>query len=151
MDPKVREHALHILDKRDVSRKMLTDKLTEKGASPEDAEEAADWLCSIGAVNDERFAGLVVRHYGRKGYGVRRIQEELYRRGIDRSLWEAAMAELPETEDTVYALFARKMSGTDGDDKALQRACGYLQRRGYSWEEIRSAMERYKQVIEEDQ
>ena len=107
-----------------------------------DAEEVADWLCGLGVVNDERFAGLVVRHYAAKGYGKRRICDELYRRGIDRELWDAALDELPETDDTVDRLLGAKLRG-DVSPEGLQRAQGYLLRRGYSWDDIRAATERY--------
>ena len=90
MNEDAKARALKILERRDVSRKMLLDKLTEKGVADADAEEVADWLCGLGVVSDERFAGLVVRHYAAKGYGERRIREELYRRGIPRELDEAA-------------------------------------------------------------
>ena len=149
MNEDVKKRALRILDKRDVSRKMLIDKLTEKGASEEDAQEVADWLCDIGAVNDARFAELVVRHYALKGYGVRRIREELYRRGIHRDLWEEALSQLPEAEDTVYRLLTNKLRGTEGAPADIQRAQNALLRRGYSWEEIRAAVEHYHAENEE--
>ena len=136
MNDEARQRALKILERRDVSRKMLLDKLTEKGISNTDAEEVADWLCGLGVVNDERFAGLVVRHYAAKGYG------ELYRRGIDRDLWDAALDELPETDGTVDRLLGAKLRG-DVSPEGLQRAQGYLLRRGYSWDDIRAATERY--------
>lgn len=103
MTEQVRLQAMKILERRDVSRKMLVDRLTEKGAAPEEAQEAADWLCSLGLLDDARYAGLVVRHYAGKGYGPRRIREELYRRGIPKPLWEPALEELPETADTAPA------------------------------------------------
>ena len=142
MNDEAKQRALKILERRDVSRKMLLDKLTEKGISESDAAEVADWLCGLGVVNDERFAGLVVRHYAAKGYGERRIREELFRRGIDRELWGAALAELPETDDTVDRLFAAKLR-SDTSPENLQRIQNYLLRRGFSWEEIRAAAERY--------
>lgn len=71
MTEQVRLQAMKILERRDVSRKMLVDRLTEKGAAPEEAQEAADWLCSLGLLDDARYAGLVVRHYAGKGYGPR--------------------------------------------------------------------------------
>ena len=142
MNDEAKQRALKILERRDVSRKMLLDKLTEKGISESDAAEVADWLCGLGVVNDERFAGLVVRHYAAKGYGERRIREELFRCGIDRELWDAALAELPETDDTVDRLFAAKLRG-DTSPENLQRIQNYLLRRGFSWEEIRAAAERY--------
>ena len=142
MNDEAKQRALKLLERRDVSRKMLLDKLTEKGISESDAAEVADWLCGLGVVNDERFAGLVVRHYAAKGYGERRIREELFRRGIDRELWDAAFAELPETDDTVDRLLQARLRG-DASPENLQRTQNYLLRRGFSWEEIRAAAERY--------
>ena len=142
MNDEAKQRALKILERRDVSRKMLLDKLTEKGISNTDAEEVADWLCGLGVVNDERYAGLVVRHYAAKGYGKRRIRDELYRRGIDREFWDGALAELPETDDTVDRLLSVRLRGA-GSSEALQRAQSYLLRRGYSWDEVCAATERY--------
>ena len=142
MNDEARQRALKILERRDVSRKMLLDKLTEKGISNTDAEEVADWLCGLGVVNDERFAGLVVRHYAAKGYGRRRIRDELYRRGIDREFWDGALAELPETDDAVDRLLSVRLHGAVSPE-ALQRAQSYLLRRGYSWDEVCAATERY--------
>ena len=142
MNDEARQQALKILERRDVSRKMLLDKLTEKGISNTDAEEVADWLCGLGVVNDERYAGLVVRHYAAKGYGRRRIRDELYRRGIDREFWDGALAELPETDDTVDRLLSARLRDAVSPE-ALQRAQSYLLRRGYSWDEVCAATERY--------
>ena len=142
MNADAKQLALRILEKRDVSRKMLLDKLTEKGFSAEDAAEVADWLCGLGVVNDERFAGLVVRHYAAKGYGERRIREELYRRGIDRELWDTAMEEMPETDGTIERLLSARLRG-DASPENLRRIQNQLLRRGYFWDSIREATERY--------
>lgn len=142
MNEEAKARALKILERRDVSRKMLFDKLTEKGVADADAEEVADWLCGLGVVNDERFAGLVVRHYAAKGYGERRIREELYRRGIDRELWDAALEELTGSDERLDRLLGAKLRG-DASPENLQRTQNYLLRRGYSWEDVREATERY--------
>ena len=142
MNEAAKKRALSLVEKRDYSRKMLIDKLTEKGATEDEAAEVADWLCSLGVIDDARYAELVARHYARTGYGERRLREELYRRGIDRDLWESSMAQLPETDETVYRLFSSRLRGsTDPGD--LEKARAYLQRRGYSWDEVRSAQEHY--------
>lgn len=142
MNEEAKARALKILERRDVSRKMLLDKLTEKGVADADAEEVADWLCGLGVVNDERFAGLIVRHYAAKGYGERRIREELYRRGIDRELWDAALEELTGSDERLDRLLGAKLRG-DTSPENLQRTQNYLLRRGYSWEDVREATERY--------
>ncbi len=150
MNEEVKNHALRILEKRDVSRAMLLERLMKKGASESDAREVADWLCGLGVVDDRRFSELVIRHYAAKGYGLRRIREELHRHGIPRELWEEALTVLPETEDTVYTLLCQKLRGTDREPKDIQRAQGFLLRRGYSWEEIRTALDRYSAENEDD-
>ena len=149
MDEEARKRALRLLEKRDYSCKLLFDKLTEKGASPEAAAEVIGWLRDMRFLDDERYAGLVVRHYAAKGYGERRIRDELFRRGVDRELWDAALAQLPEADDAVLQLLRQKLRCTPREKDDLQRARNYLLRRGYSWEEIRSAMERYQAENEE--
>lgn len=148
MNEEARKRALSLVEKRDYSRKMLIDKLTEKGASDEDAADVADWLCSVGVIDDQRYAGLVVRHYARKGYGPRRIREELFRRGIDRELWADSLEELPDSDETITRLLSVKLRGsTDRGD--MERARNYLLRRGYSREEVRAALEHYLSENEE--
>ena len=149
MNDEARQRALKILERRDVSRKMLLDKLTEKGISNTDAEEVADWLCGLGVVNDERFAGLVVRHYAAKGYGAGRIRNELYRRGIPRELWDDALQELPEQGDQIDTLLRRRLRSDTPDRDELRRASDYLYRRGFGRDEIRAAIARYQDNFEE--
>ena len=149
MNDEARQRALKILERRDVSRKMLLDKLTEKGISNTDAEEVADWLCGLGVVNDERFASLVVRHYAAKGYGAGRIRSELYRRGIPRELWDDALQELPEQDDQIDTLLRRRLRSDTPDRDELRRASDYLYRRGFGRDEIRAAIARYQDNFEE--
>ena len=142
MNDEARQQALKILERRDVSRKMLLDKLTEKGISCGDAEEVADWLCGLGVVNDERYAGLVVRHYAAKGYGKSRIQNELYRHGIGKELWEEALEQYPEQEETIDRLLRARLKHPDPDRAEIKKATDALLRRGFSWSEINAAKDR---------
>ena len=141
MNPEAKARALSLLDKRDYSRKMLIDKITEKAISTADAEEVADWLCSLGVVDDSRYAGMIVRHYAAKGYGQRRICEELYRRGIAKELWDAALEEMPESDEAIEKILRSKLRGNYSPE-SRKKAAAAAQRRGYGWEEIRAAMER---------
>lgn len=138
------QRALKLLDRRDYSRKALLDKLLEQGASPEAAEAAADRLEALGFLNDTRYAELIVRHYGEKGYGPARIRQELYRRGLPRALWDEALEGLEPDEEKLDRLLAARLRGANLEDRAVKkRAADYLLRRGYGWEEISAAMVRY--------
>jgi len=144
MNDEAKARALKILEKRDVSRKMLVDKLTEKGIPDADAEEVADWLTELRVIDDERYAGLVVRHYAGKGYGERRIKEELYHRGIPREYWEAALEEMPEQDETLERFIRSRLRGAEPTDENLRKIINALQRRGHGWEEIHTAVERVR-------
>ena len=135
--------ALRILGKRAMSCREITKRLVEKGEDEETARTVADWLIQIGAVNDTEYAAMIVRHYSAKGYGPLRVRDELYRRGIDRALWDTALIELPDVEEAAYSAVCNKLKGRKPDQAELGRITAGLQRRGFSWSEIRSAAERY--------
>ncbi len=140
--------AVELLSYRPMSARELRDKLTQKGESPETASAAVDWLCEKGLLDDGRYAGMVVRHYAAKGYGESRVRQELQRRGVPRELWEEALRELPEPEDKLDAYLASKLK--DPDDRAqVQKVSAALIRRGFSWEEIRAALARYRDGMED--
>jgi regulatory protein len=146
-----KKRALWLLDKRDYSRAELLKKLTEKGYAEETAAAAVDRLAELGFVDDARYAPIVVRHYAAKGYGARRVQAELQRRGIPKELWDAAMEEMPAQDESVDKLLRSRMRGAESTDRAaLKRAADALLRRGYAWDEINAAVERYRAETEED-
>ncbi len=116
-DRRARERALRILGRRSMSRRELTERLTKKGEDAIRAEETADWLTDIGALDDAEYAAMIVRHYSARGYGAYRIRDELYRRGIDRELWEDALSQLPDMEETAYEALKARLKG-ERPDKA---------------------------------
>ena len=145
-----KERALKIIGVRPMSCKELKDKLLEKGETEENAESCVEWLLSMHYLDDEQYAGMIVRHYSSKGYGVQRIKNELYRRGVPKALWDEAVSEMPENEDKVYDLLCRKLKSDNPDRAELKRATDALFRRGFSWDEIKSAVNKLNSERTED-
>lgn len=145
-----RQRALRIIGARAMSVKELTDRLKEKGESPENAEDAAQWLLDMRLLDDAQYAAMCVRHYAAKGYGPGKIRNELYRRGIARELWDEALEELPEQDDRIDALLRRKLKSDTPDRAELRKAADYLYRRGFGRDEIHAALARYSELSEED-
>lgn len=139
-----KKRALRMLDKRDYGRDELIAKLVEKGEPPEDARQVADRFCQLGVIDDARYAALVVRHCAGKGFGASRIKNELYRRRVPRELWDEALRELPEADDTLDRLLRAKLRGDINDRDALRKATDALRRRGFGWSEISAAVERLR-------
>ena len=143
------KRALRLLERRDMSRRELLDKLTQKGVTPEDAAGAADRMAALGFIDDARYAPLVVRYAAAKGWGRRRIEAELTRRGVGRDLWDEAFESLPPPDDTLDRLLRARLRGADPRDRAaLKKATDYLMRRGFSWGDIESALTRLKEESE---
>ena len=134
--------ALRIINTRPMSRREMYDRLVSKGETPDNAELCADWLCDMGLINDRSYAASVVRHYAAKGYGVSRIKQELKRHGIDRALWDEALEELPEQDDYIERFLRSRL--TDPADRAqVKKVSDALFRRGYSWEQIKHALNNF--------
>ena len=135
-----RVRAANMISARPLSRKELLKKLREKGALEADAEDAADWLEEIGALNDADYAAMLVRHYGGMGYGEAKIRDELYRRGVPRELWADALERSPDERETILRVIAQKTKGRALDEKGRRRLSDMLLRRGFAWRDVRAAL-----------
>ena len=138
-----RVRAANMVSARPLSRRELTKRLCEKGAAEADAEETADWLEEIGALNDGDYAAMLARHYSGAGYGEAKIRDELYRRGVPRELWEEALSALPEAQETIMHVIAQKTKGRALDEKGRKRLSDMLLRRGFAWRDVRAALARF--------
>lgn len=134
--------ALRIINARPMSREELRKRLIEKGETPENAEACADWLCRMGLINDVEYAGSVVRHYAAKGYGSARIKQELRHHGVPREMWDEAMLQMPE-QDAYLERFIRARLHDPGDRAQVKKVSDALFRRGYSWEQIKHALNEF--------
>lgn len=157
-----RGKALDLIAAKPMSRRELVEKLTARRpktrdgrerppyATPEQAEAAADWLEELGYLNDGEYAKTVVRHYCAKGYGERKLRDELFRRGVPREYWEDALSEAQGPEEGVDAFLRSRFKGKTPDQKELKRASDALARRGFRWNEIREGLNRYGAGLEEE-
>ena len=146
----VRRKAASLLSARAMSAGELRRKLIEKGASPEHAEKAVDRLLELGAIDEESYAAMVVRHYGLKGFGRRRVESELRRHMVPREYWEDALEALPDTDGTLDKLIRAKLRGGTPDQDEIRRLRDSLCRKGFGWEEIRAALARNLSELQDE-
>ena len=168
---KLNERAVELLSARAMSRKELVDKLSapsrrrkkpgggeeepdreslapQREALREAAETVAERMEQLGLINDGEYGRAVARHYSAKGFGVRKIRDELYRRGVPRAYWEEALSGLSDMEDgggsRLDELVRKKLGGAEPTRENLKKVSDYLARRGFGWEEISAALEHYR-------
>ena len=145
-----RDRALELVSRRLMSRKEVRGKLLQKGADEDAADYSVQWLAEHGFLNDESYASAVARHYAAKGYGAGRVRSELSRRGVGRELWDEAVDTMPETDGKLDKFLAARLKDPTDRDQ-ICKVSAALFRRGYSWEEIRTALRRYTDEIIEDE
>ncbi|MCI9257169.1 regulatory protein RecX [Oscillospiraceae bacterium 42-9] len=144
---RAKEKALYLLEHRNHSKRELTEKIARTAASWEAAEAAAGQMEELGLVDDQAYARDRAREmFLRKRWGPLRVKQELRRKGIDGELIEELLEEYRQRDEgglvaeNVRAVLETKYSGWREDEKQRRRAFAALQRRGYSYEEIREGM-----------
>lgn len=143
------EKAVELLSYRQMSGKEMRSKLIRKGFEAEAAEAAVAKLFELRLLDDEQYAAAVVRHYTAKGYGAGRIRAELAHRGVDRDYWDEALAFASGSDDKLISYIRSHLRDPDDRDQK-RKVSAALYRRGYSWDEIRSALSRFSSGSEDD-
>ena len=138
---RAKEKALWLISYRSHSKKELFDKL-KRSFDEASAQKAVDRMEELGLINDEEFAKLYARKLvNGKKMSVKAAEFELYRKGIDKITAEQVLGELEYDPQTQIIEFITKKYKNIQDEKIKRRAVAALQRKGYSWEEIRQAIE----------
>ena len=143
------EKAVELLSYRQMSGKEMRSKLIRKGFEAEAAEAAVSKLYELRLLDDEQYAAAVVRHYTAMGYGAGRIRAELAHRGVDRDYWDEALASASGSDEKLMSYIRSHLRDPDDRDQK-RKVSAALYRRGYSWDEIRSALSRFSSGSEDD-
>lgn len=148
---KAKKRALYLLGERLMCRGELLNKLTRTYGA-EVAEEAVEYVCGLGYINDEEYAMKYADYLiKRKRWGIRRARMEMIRRGLDREIVENTLNCIPseEVDNELFAIIEKKYSQKLDDYDDRRRTVAALARRGYDFGEIKRCIERYVQSVEE--
>ena len=137
---------MNLLKERGYTRRQLLDKLKQARYPETVIEEALSYVESFGYVNDDAFARSYVEdQLGKRS--IRRIEEDLARKGIDRSVIEDAINRVqerdgaPDETEMIRELLQKKHYDPENSDyKEKSKIQAFLYRKGFSPESIRRAM-----------
>jgi regulatory protein len=153
---KTYDRALTMLAARARSSSDLRRQLLRKGGAAEHVDAAIVRLEGAGFLDDAAFARQFARSkIAGPGFAKRRLEQELYRRGVAREVASDAIAEVLEDDsvDAASALdrLARKklhsLSRLDAPTRS-RRLYAFLARRGYDADEIREVVGRLGAVAD---
>lgn len=138
-----KQRAVRIISAAAVSKRELEQRLTQKGETPADAQNAVRWLEELNLLDDAETARQIVSRGVSRGYGAERIKQMLYAKRIPKQYWDEALAAVPNMSDALTD-FLRKRLGESPDEKTVRSATQAALRRGYTWSEVREALERLR-------
>ena len=125
-----------LLAGRQVTSGELRRKLRAKEFEPDQVEFGIERCIANGLIDDERYAASFVETRVRRGHGPARIRQDLAKRGMDRLVVDAALAEHTDAESLEEAAIEaarRKFARVElGDRAAEAKAFRWLLGRGYS-------------------
>jgi regulatory protein len=132
---------LHYLAYRPRSEAEIRSFLLKRGYQPDVSDRVLEKLRSLNYINDGSFArNWALARAQSRGYGPKRIEQELTTKGIVPSVIREVMREtLDHCDEKTQAkklLTKRFRREAFRDPKTLRRAIAFLQHRGYSDEVI---------------
>lgn len=136
--------ALRFLTLRAHSADELYKKLIKKHL-PECAQFAVEKCRELGFIDDEDFALRFANELlTKKHYGISRIRNELYVKGIDREIIENTLDSLEfDVSQCIIEIIEKKYSDCLNDEKCKRRMIAGLIRLGYNYSDIKSALADY--------
>ncbi len=143
--------AMNLLKSRAYTTKQLHDKL-KMGDYPEDVIELAlAYVAEYHYTDDLRYAVEYITAY-ESTRSRRRIEQDLLGKGISREAleeawqkWEEQGGSLDEEAMLQKLLRKRGFDPENTDERELRRLYGFLLRKGFSGEQIRSAIHHFAQ------
>jgi regulatory protein len=148
--PTAYNYALNLLAARPYASSALRRKLIQKEYEAADADDVIRRLLENGILNDARFAEQYARSKMLStGASKRRLTQDLYRKGIKGDMATTAIATVVEQDEIdpaaqIQRVAAKKLAQL-GDLEPLvlrRRLFGFLARRGYDLDEIKSVVSR---------
>ncbi len=142
-ESELRACAIDYLSRRDHSVRELQEKLLQKGGAFAQVQAVIAWCQQQNYQSEERFCQMLVRAKANKGYGPAWISQAARQHGLTAEMIRQVL------QDDSFDWFANALTQYQkkfgdkpmGDYQDKQKRMAYLQRRGFSSEHIREALQ----------
>ncbi len=143
---RAKEKAFYLISGRDYSKKQLMDKI-KRQSSEQTAEDVCERMEELGLINDENYARRLAHDliYIKK-LSVKGAKYKMIEKGIDRELCDEVLEEFEvDPVEQLVELIERKYADKLDDEKGRRRTVAALQRLGYGWSDIKSALAEFEE------
>ena len=145
-----KRRALNMLSARDYSGEQLAERLARRTGS-ESAHAAVERMQELGLVDDEKYALRCAFQLFEKGFAQRRIRYELQKRKLSDQVISDALEEIDfgDGADRAEQLLTQK-TGVISTESDRRKAAAFLERCGYSYSDINTAIRRLCRAEDDD-
>ncbi len=153
MTEKARKIAAGIISYRMYTCREVFDKLLKKGIDKETAERVVCDFQKAGALDDRAYAlAYATDGVNLSGKGIYRIKQELYKKGVARSIIDEVCDTLKEDTFASLCEYVKSRNLCEGIKTRydLEKLKARLARRGYSPSEIRECLSNYTFEFKEE-
>ena len=141
---KAKQKAMRLLEQMDRSERNLSPYRSQNGFPPKAVDAAVDYVKSYGYVDDGRYA----RNYLAYRLQMKSRQKLFqYQKGVSKEIIEEAWAEVsadesPDERSLIRRQVLKKYEpGSRLDVGQMRRLYGFLARKGFRYDDIRSVLE----------
>lgn len=146
---RAKEKALYLISHRDHSKKELIDKI-KRTSNEQAAQFAAKKMEELGLINDTEFAKKYARELLEfKKFSKNRASFEMAKKGLDKELITEILDDMDiNPVEQICSIINKKYVRYLNDEKGQKRVISAMQRLGYRWEDIKSALNYFKANLE---
>jgi len=140
------QYTIYLLSRQDYSQYKITQKLEKREHSPEEIAQVLDYCQQHHYIDDLRYAQVKIRSGLYKGHGWYRIEQGLKQEKIPQETIDEALYRYEQEEGTINwctlakEVVQRKYKTPMDSPKEKARRARFLQSRGFSFEQINSAL-----------
>jgi len=142
---KAKAKAFDIVTRKAVTEKELRTKLSDKGYDKIICDSVIETMREYNYINDADYCERFLEYGVSKGWGKAKICFELKRRGVEEEIIFDAMSGFEYCpEDIIYDKLCSKYSDVDlSDFKQKQKVVRFFASRGFEFDNIKSAIDRF--------
>lgn len=137
------------IERADITKKALTDKLKRAGFPDHAVLYAVDRLLQLGLINDSAYAERLAEKLIEGNISKQQALYKMVAKGFDRSLAEEALAKVEHDPTAqINAIIEKKYKAKLSDPNELRKVVAALMRRGFRYSDIRSCLKQHSEELE---
>lgn len=146
---RAKSRALWYLDRTDHTEKGLYEKLVRAGFGKKASARVIAKLCELGLLDDRRYAERMAERCAEANVSKRQTVSKLLLKGIPLELAKEVTDGLDtDGVEQITALIERKYQNKLYEEGGRQKVFAALARKGFSFEDIKTALKKYDQELE---